>query len=110
MQEKTFDPSYDAGSLIEIVARKVVERRLEVPAVFFLEMNKPLSFIVGQSLLVAMPFLAPLLGLQRVEQLSILLQDRENVDRLIQRIEELSSQHRPSKPEETGGSSCNTPV
>ncbi|MGC8833878.1 MAG: hypothetical protein ACP5R4_07455 [Armatimonadota bacterium] len=100
---ETLEPSYDAGSLIEIVARKVVERRLEVPAVFFLEMNKPLSFIVGQSLLVAMPFLAPLLGFQRVEQLSALLQDRENVDRLIQRIEELSSRRRPGESGETGG-------
>lgn len=79
-------------ALIDAVARKVVQRRLEVPAVFFLEMNKPLSFIMGQSLLVAMPFLAPLLGIQRVEQLSQLLQDRENVDRLIERIEELSEE------------------
>lgn len=79
-------------ALIDAVARKVVQRRLEVPAVFFLEMNKPLSFIMGQSLLVAMPFLAPLLGIHRVEQLSQLLQDRENVDRLIERIEELSEE------------------
>jgi len=85
--------------LIEAVARKVVQRRLEVPAVFFLEMNKPLSFIMGQSLLVAMPFLAPILGIQRVEQLSQLLQDRENVDRLIERIEELSQER----------ASCSTP-
>lgn len=86
-------------ALIDAVARKVVQRRLEVPAVFFLEMNKPLSFIMGQSLLVAMPFLAPLLGIQRVEQLSQLLQERENVDRLIERIEELSEER----------SRCSTP-
>lgn len=86
-------------ALIDVVARKVVQRRLEVPAVFFLEMNKPLSFIMGQSLLVAMPFLAPILGIQRVEQLSQLLQERENVDRLIERIEELSQER----------SDCSTP-
>ncbi|MGQ9698550.1 MAG: hypothetical protein ACUVRO_11230 [Armatimonadota bacterium] len=86
-------------ALIDVVARKVVQRRLEVPAVFFLEMNKPLSFIMGQSLLVAMPFLAPILGIQRVQQLSQLLQERENVDRLIERIEELSQER----------SDCSTP-
>ncbi|MGQ9524966.1 MAG: hypothetical protein ACUVTZ_09030 [Armatimonadota bacterium] len=86
-------------ALIDVVARKVVQRRLEVPAVFFLEMNKLLSFIMGQSLLVAMPFLAPILGIQRVQQLSQLLQERENVDRLIERIEELSQER----------SDCSTP-
>jgi hypothetical protein len=83
-------PEAERDRLIDLVARKVVERRLETPATFFLEMNRPLSFIAGQSLLVAMPFLAPILGLQFVEGLSRLLQDRANIDRLIERIETLS--------------------
>jgi hypothetical protein len=76
-------------SLIERLAQTIVERRLETPALFFFEMNKPLAFLMGQSVLVASPLLAPLFGVDKVQALHALLDDRRNVDRLMDRIEEL---------------------
>lgn len=77
----------DRDRLLDAAAAAVVERRLEVPAVLFLEMNRPLSFVASQALIVFAPLLGPLFGPERLERLTALLEDRENVDRLLDRIE-----------------------
>lgn len=77
-------------AIIDSISQKIIGRRLEAPAVLFLEMHKPLSFLASQSLLVAMPFIGHLLGPDKISDLSKLLKDRNNVERLISRIEELS--------------------
>lgn len=81
----------ELDSIINTVASKIVSMRLEVAAVLFLEMNKPLSFIASQSILVAMPFLSPLLGPQLVANVSKLLANSENIDLLITRIEDMAA-------------------
>lgn len=78
--------------MLDALARKVVDRRLETPAILFLEMHRPLTFLASQSLIVGMPFLAPLFGPDKVEAYSALLQDRANVDRLIDRIQALAEE------------------
>ena len=75
--------------LVEVVARRISAYQLEEPAIFFLEMHKPLAFLAGQSFLLASPLLAPFLGIERLEQISEVFSEPENVERLIQRIEEL---------------------
>lgn len=87
----------DRDAFIEAVARRVVQMRLEAPAIFFLEMHKPLAFVAGQALLVTSPVLAPFFGIDKVEQASEIMSDRENVERLIRRIEELAEEVRGSK-------------
>lgn len=82
----------DRDALIDLVARKIVDRRLEMPVVLFLEMHKPLSFVASQAVLVAMPFLGPLIGGQQMANFSKLLQSRENIDLLIERIETMSAE------------------
>jgi len=79
------------SEMIDSIARKVVGRRLEMPAVLFLDMHKPLSFIASQAMLVGMPFLGVMFGAQAVADVSKLLKDRENVEALIARIEEMSA-------------------
>lgn len=74
------------------VATAIVKRRLETPAVLFLEMHKPLSYIAGQGLIVAMPFLGPILGQDRIARFSRFLQGRDNLERLIQRIEDMAEE------------------
>jgi len=72
---------------IESVAGRIRRRGLEAPAVLFLEMHRPLSFLAGQSVMVAMPLLAPLIGVDNVGILGKVLMERENVEKLIARIE-----------------------
>lgn len=75
--------------LIENIAKLVVDKGLEAPAVMFLEATRPLSFIASQFAIVA---LGPLQWLFELEgpKYTGLFMKRENVGRIIERIEELS--------------------
>jgi hypothetical protein len=81
------------NEVIDSIARKIAGRRLETPAVLFLDMHKPLSFVASQAMLVGLPFLGMFFGAQPVADISKLLRDRENVEALIARIEEMSAEN-----------------
>jgi hypothetical protein len=83
--------------LIESMAVNIVKRGLGTPAVMFLEMNKPLTTIASSTAIVASPFLVPFLGFDRIDQYTQFFQARENVERLIERIEEMEEEKRLSK-------------
>ena len=74
-------------ALIEKVSRFIVNRRLEAPAVFMLESSRPLTFMGSQALIVGQPVMAAFFGWERVGEYRLLLEDRENIDRLIARID-----------------------
>lgn len=76
--------------LVERLARRVVGRRLEGPAVLFLELNKPLAFLIGQAALVASPVLATLIPMNELAEATQLLGSSEAFEELIQRIEDLA--------------------
>ncbi|GBC94009.1 hypothetical protein HRbin15_02514 [bacterium HR15] len=93
--------------LIEAMARFVVERGLAAPAVLFLELHRPLAFVGSQAGIVFSPFLVALFGFQRVDEYTQLMSERENWDRLIERIEELEEERRIGSrtQTQTGGQS-----
>ena len=74
--------------LIEAIAERIDQFGMIVPAIFFLEMNKPLSYIGGQ----AMHFFAPIVGVffSTFEDYAYFLEDRKNIELLIQKLESLS--------------------
>jgi hypothetical protein len=74
-------------ALIEKAATEIEKRKLEVPAVVLLESHKPLAFIGSQSAIAFAPFLAPFLGFDFVNNYSRLFAKRENVEKLLVRIE-----------------------
>ena len=80
----------EANKIIESLAVRIVERKLEVPATILLEVCKPLSFFAGQTVLVAGPILYSFFGVENVERFAGFLSNRENIARLIARIEQLS--------------------
>jgi len=82
----------DAEQLLEKAAKVVVERGMEVPAILFLEMHKPLANLIGHAVWVTMPVWALFFGMATTNQLGYLLSDPERIERLIQRIEELSAE------------------
>lgn len=87
----------EIDSLFEKIALFVVKKRLVAPSIMMLELNKPLCFIASQSILTLMPFLGAFVGPSRVELLSEALKTPQNVERLIQRIEDLADEPDPTK-------------
>jgi hypothetical protein len=82
----------ERDKLIDELARKIVGRRLETPAIMFLEMHKPVAFLASQSMIAVSPFLVPLFGPEGVRKYAQLFGTRENVELLIRRIEDLSEE------------------
>ncbi len=73
--------------LIRKAANQVIKRGLETPAVLFLEMHKPLCNVGVNAAIVFAPFLVPFLGFDRINEYTMLLQKKENVEALICEIE-----------------------
>lgn len=81
-------PAEERDALIEKIATAVARRGMETPAILFLEMHKPLTFVASQSLVVVSPFIAPFVGMDNMAAAAKLLESRENIELLIARIEE----------------------
>lgn len=76
---------------VDSIAKKVIARRLETPAVLFLEMHKPLAHLAGQGAFVALPLVGPLVGPQKMADFGKLISERANIELLIERIEKLAA-------------------
>lgn len=78
------------NELIEKVAQAVIKREMAPVAIFMLESCKPLSRAGSQAMVFFLPLARVLLpGTSDYEQLMELLDDREQLERLICRIEAL---------------------
>lgn len=91
-------PTEERDRLLDSAARAVVRRRLEVPAVLLLELNRPLTYLGSQALVLFTPLLGAAVGVETLQKLAKLLEDRENLDRLIDRIETLAGATPPPVP------------
>ncbi len=78
--------------MVEKAARAVVKRRLESPAVALLEMHKPLAMIGSNLVMFLTPLAAPFLTWKRCDELAFFMMDRDNVEKLAARIEELAAE------------------
>ena len=74
-------------ALLERVAARVVELRLEVPAVLTLESVRPLSLLAGQAMLFFQPLVQSLLRLDDYRRFAALAERREALERLTSLIE-----------------------
>ncbi|MEA2552141.1 MAG: hypothetical protein QOJ65_317 [Fimbriimonadaceae bacterium] len=77
----------EEDALLDKLAGEVKKRKLQTPAAMFLELHKPLANVGGHFALATSPFLVPFLGYKNVDDYSRLLSKRENVEKLIQRLE-----------------------
>ena len=80
-----------ADALIEQLAVAVHARRMTVPAILFLEAHKPLTTLFHAAAVMSLPMLLPLFG-AKARELPAFLQSRDNVERLIRRIEQLAGE------------------
>lgn len=74
-------------NLIENLAEKIKQRKLEVPALLFLQMHLPALSVFHTGVLAFEPFLTPFFGLEKLNDYKNLLANRENIQHLIKLIE-----------------------
>jgi hypothetical protein len=79
--------------LLAKLAERVVRMRMTAPAVFFLESSKPLAFLGGQLLIFLEPFIQTLFNLRQYQRFAFLMEDRDNWERLIRKIEDLEADY-----------------
>jgi hypothetical protein len=85
-------PLEDADAALEEIAQRVVREGMGAPMIVFLESSKPLGFIGGQAAIVATPLLGGFIEPMRLERYASLFGNRDFIERLIQRIEELEGE------------------
>lgn len=81
-----FDPQRQR-EVLRRVAAGLVARRLTAPAIFVLESALPLTYLASQSLVLLRPFVQTLIGLKDYEVFAAALEDRDNVEWLVQQLE-----------------------
>jgi hypothetical protein len=79
--------------MITKVAERVVNLRMSVPAIFFLESSKPLAFLGGQLLIFLEPFVQTLFNFVEYQRFAFLMEDRDNWERLLRKIEDLENEY-----------------
>ena len=78
----------DDQALLERLARRVVELRLETPAILTLETARPLSVLAGQAMLFFEPFAQMLFRFDEYRRLAALIERREALEALTRLIED----------------------
>ena len=74
--------------LIVRLARRVVELRMTVVAILFLEGSRPLNFLASQTMLFFRPVIESLWATQDYARFQELLEQRESVEALVSAIED----------------------
>ncbi|MFB3879901.1 MAG: hypothetical protein ACE149_01495 [Armatimonadota bacterium] len=72
--------------IIDKLAGAITKRRLESPAALFLELNRPIGFLLSQTALFARPFLAFFLPPEDVTAAAEVLADQDALDELLDRL------------------------
>ncbi|MBW2369822.1 MAG: hypothetical protein JRH15_18275 [Deltaproteobacteria bacterium] len=75
--------------VVEKVCREIVKRRLTTPALMFLEMYRPFSYVGSQVMLFFHPIVATFLKADGYRHFTEFLENRGSVDTIANRIEEL---------------------
>jgi hypothetical protein len=73
--------------LIETIAGRVRALNLEAPAILFLQLQLPVTFLNSQLLLAAEPFLGLVAWNGLAREIAFLWEEPENIERLIARLE-----------------------
>jgi hypothetical protein len=84
--ETAFTP--EEAALLESIASAVVQRRMAMPALLFLESTGPLNFLGSQVLHGLQPFVDMVCDVREMERLATVLERRDSIPLLIAMIQE----------------------
>lgn len=79
--------SLDKNEVLNSCANWLKEKRLESPAILFLEMHRPLRSLAHSGALMSAPILGALFGFSRINEIVSLLEEEANVETLISLLE-----------------------
>ncbi|MDD5582755.1 MAG: hypothetical protein PHS99_06050 [Candidatus Marinimicrobia bacterium] len=83
--------------IIDKLAHAIVRRGMSVPAVFFMQTFKPMNFIGSQVIVFFGPILESLFPRAEIYEFADFMEERENMELLIERIEAIESEKEPKK-------------
>ena len=84
---KTEGLASEEDALLDRLASRVVELRMDVPAILALESGRPLTFLASQAMIFFEPIARALFRLPDYRRLVALVERRETVERLTAKIE-----------------------
>ncbi len=84
----------DAHKIMEKVADFIAKRRMGTPALVFIESVRPLNFIASQLLYFLAPFAELIFNSTEYQQFAALLEDKKNVEYLLDKIDEYDVKYR----------------
>lgn len=79
------------AEILTKLATKVVEWKMTVPAILFLESVKPLNFIGAQMMVFFEPFVQTIFDFRDYDTFRGMMERRESVERLLLKIEEVDA-------------------
>ncbi len=79
--------SADDSALLERLATRIAELRLELPAILTLETSKPLSLLAGQTMVFLEPVVQSIFSIPDYRRFALLIERRDAVETLIRSIE-----------------------
>ena len=97
LREAVKDGVLNEEALLDAVAARIAKMGLGVPAIFFLESSKPLSFLGSQFLVFIEPFVKTFIDIKNYDKFCLMMEDRNNVEKLILKVEELEEKAREEK-------------
>ena len=87
----------DEQNILSKFAHKIVDKGMTVPALFFLESTKYASFLGSQLMVFFGPVITSLVNSEKYYNFSELLEDRKNVEFLLDEIERIDLEVQNSK-------------
>jgi len=85
--------------LLNAISDRIIRHGLVTPAIFFLQMGKPLAFLGSQAVFLAQPFAGLFLNEDSIEDFGHILSDRENVELLLVMLEEKDAEFQKKQKE-----------
>ena len=81
----------EEDAVLEKLAKKVVEWKMSVPAILFLESVKPLNFIGSQTMVFFEPIIQTVFNIKDYDTFRVALEKRETIEILLLKIESLDA-------------------
>ena len=86
--------------ILDKIAKKVVHWRMTTPAILFLESVKPMNYLGSQMMVFFEPFVQALFNVKEYNEFIGIMEERENVERLLLKIEKFDAEVMEKEREE----------